>query len=200
MALARRQAAHNLHLFPEDVDAVIANAAGCGSGMKEYPLLFESALDASSPQEDWRALAGRFAQKVQDVSVFLDSLGIEEPPPLPEPFNLAYHDACHLAHAQGVTEAPRRLLRRVPNLTLVPISEAELCCGSAGIYNIEQPEIAHRLGRRKAQHILDAMPQAVVTGNIGCKVQLRVHLTALGQPLPVWHTLEVLDRAYHGWE
>jgi len=200
MALARSQAAHNLRLFPSDVDAVIANAAGCGSGMKEYPLLFEAAPDGTSAPDEWQSPALTFAQKVQDVSVFLDSLGVEEPPPLEEPFVLAYHDACHLAHAQGVIEAPRRLLQKVPNLTLVPIPEADLCCGSAGMYNIEQPEIARRLGQRKARHILDAGPQAVATGNIGCMVQLRLHLTALDHPLPVWHTLEVLDRAYHGWE
>ena len=84
--------------------------------------------------------------KVQDVTVFLDALGIDSPAPLPAPMTVAYHDACHLAHAQGVTDAPRRLLSAVPNLTLVPIPEGEICCGSAGSYNIEQPEIAAQLG------------------------------------------------------
>jgi glycolate oxidase iron-sulfur subunit len=89
-------------------------------------------------------------------------------------------------------------LLQIPNLTLVPLHESDLCCGSAGIYNIEQPETAHLLGERKAKHVLGSGAQAVATGNIGCMVQIRTHLAGLGQPLPVWHTLEVLDRAYHG--
>jgi glycolate oxidase iron-sulfur subunit len=200
MALACTQAVHNLHLFPEDVDAVITNAAGCGSGMKDYPALFLMATDGSSGEAELRDQVERFAHKVQDISVFLDSLGIEEPPALPQPLKLAYHDACHLAHAQRVTEAPRRLLRHIPNLILLPLPESDLCCGSAGMYNVEQPETAHRLGQRKANHILNAGAQAVITGNIGCIVQIRAHLEQLGQPLPVWHTLEVLDRAYRGWK
>jgi glycolate oxidase iron-sulfur subunit len=87
----------------------------------------------------------------------------------------------------------------VGNLNLVAILEADLCCGSAGTYNIEQPDTAHRLGERKAGHILESQAQAVATGNIGCMIQLRTHLEKMGKPLPVWHTLEVLDRAYRGW-
>jgi glycolate oxidase iron-sulfur subunit len=195
MALARRQAIHNLEHFPEDVDAILTNAAGCGSGMKEYPLVFQPGDDG----DEWIQRAQLFADKVQDISLFLDQLGIEEPPGLSEPLRLAYHDACHLAHAQGVIEAPRRLLRSIPNLTLVTLPESDLCCGSAGTYNIEQPETAHRLGERKARHILSTGAQAVATGNIGCMVQIRTHLSRLEQPVPVWHTMEVLDRAYRGW-
>lgn len=199
ISLARAQAAHNLSLFPEDVDAVVTNAAGCGSGMKEYPMLFTSNQGGPDEAGRWLELAERFAPKVYDISAFLDGLGIEEPPPLPRLLKLAYHDACHLAHAQGITEAPRRLLRQIPNLSLVAVPEGDLCCGSAGIYNIEQPETARRLGERKAKHILSVDAQAVVTGNIGCMVQIRAHLMELGHSLPVWHTIEVLDRAYHGW-
>jgi glycolate oxidase iron-sulfur subunit len=111
---------------------------------------------------------------------------------------MAYHDACHLAHAQGVTDAPRRLLLRIPNLTLAPIAESEFCCGSAGTYNLEQPETAQILGQRKAIHIVDSGADMVATGNIGCLMQLRSHLAAQGQDLPVWHTIQVLDRAYRG--
>ena len=200
LALARHQAAHNLDLFPEDVDAIITTAAGCGSGMKEYPHLFQMVADGASDEMELLERVERFARKVQDISVFLDSLGITAPPGLPQPLKLAYHDACHLAHAQRVTEAPRRLLLQIANLTLVPLPESDLCCGSAGTYNIEQPETAHLLGERKAKHILDTGAQAVTTGNIGCMVQIQKHLAGLGQPLPVWHTLEVLDRAYHGWD
>jgi glycolate oxidase iron-sulfur subunit len=187
---ARRLAEHNLRVFPRDVDAVLTNAAGCGSGMREYGLLFRGL-----PAE---AEAATFAGRVQDVSLFLANLGLVEPPPLPEPLVVAYHDACHLAHAQGISEPPRRLLRSIPNLTLREVPESELCCGSAGVYNIEQPEIAAQLGRRKAQNILSTGAQAVAAGNIGCLVQLRIHFEALGQPLPLYHTIEVLDLAYRG--
>ena len=185
---ARALALHNLNLFPADVDTVITNAAGCGSGMKEYPLLFKGT--------PWEEQALSFSKRVQDISVFLDALGISETPPWPSSIKLAYHDACHLAHAQGVLEAPRRLLLKIPNLTLAPIAESEFCCGSAGTYNLEQPQTAQALGQRKAQNIIDSGAEAVATGNIGCLVQLRSHLAAQGQALPVWHTIQVLDRAY----
>ena len=189
-AMAQGQALNNLRAFPGDVDAVLTNAAGCGSGMKEYPLLFKG-----TQYEDQ---ASEFVARVQDITVFLDGLGIEAPPSLPEPFRLAYHDACHLAHAQGVTAEPRRLLGRIPNLDLLNIPEGDLCCGSAGTYNVEQPETAWLLGERKARNVLSSRAQAVATGNIGCMVQLRTHLAAAGGDLPVWHTMEVLDRAYRG--
>jgi glycolate oxidase iron-sulfur subunit len=200
IGMARDQADHNLGLFPENVDAILTTAAGCGSGMKEYPTLFQLTADSSRVETELLERVDRFARKVQDISAFLDSLGIAVPPGLPQPFKLAYHDACHLAHAQRVVEAPRRLLRMIPNLTLIPLSESDLCCGSAGIYNIEQPETAHLLGKRKARRIVESEAQAVATGNIGCMVQIRTHLASMGQPLPVWHTLEVLDRAYQGWD
>ena len=186
---ARALARHNFNAFNlGEVDAVVTNAAGCGSGMHEYPLLF-----AGEPEEQ---AARDFAEKVQDVTVFLDALGIEPPPALPAPMTVAYHDACHLAHAQGVTDAPRRLLGAVPNLTLVPVPEGEICCGSAGSYNIEQPEIAAQLGQRKAEAILGTGAQAVVTGNIGCMTQIDSHLRRLGKPLPIYHTVELLNPAY----
>lgn len=185
---ARALARKNLTLFPQDVDALLTNAAGCGSGMKEYGLLF-----AGLPEEDAaRALASR----VQDVSEFLAKLDIAPLPALRHPLKVAYHDACHLAHAQGITAAPRRLLSSIPNITLLDIAEGELCCGSAGTYNIEQPALADELGRRKAQNILKTGAEAVVMGNIGCMVQIRTHLEQLGRPLPVLHTMELLDLAY----
>ena len=185
---ARSLARRNLRAFPADVDAVVTNAAGCGSGMREYGLLFAGQPEAEA--------ARAFAARVRDVSAFLDELGLIAPPPLSAPLRLAYHDACHLAHAQGVTSAPRRLLRAIPNLTLLDIPEPELCCGSAGTYNLEQPEIAAQLGRRKAENIAATGAQALAAGNLGCLVQVRPYLEALGQPLPLWHTVEVLDNAY----
>lgn len=181
-------ARHNLGIFPDDVDAILTNAAGCGSGMKEYPLWFKG-----QPEH---AQAQAFAGRVHDVSVFLAALGLVEPQPLPRPLTVAYHDACHLAHAQGITAQPRQLLRAIPNLTLVNIPEGDLCCGSAGTYNLEQPDIAETLGQRKARHIIGTGAQALVSGNIGCLNQLHNHLTRLGHPVPIYHTVEVLDMAY----
>ncbi|MCB0154498.1 MAG: glycolate oxidase subunit GlcF [Anaerolineae bacterium] len=182
---AKVLARHNLTVFPDDVDAIITNAAGCGSGMKEYGLLFKGLAE----EEQARA----FAVRVQDVSEFLDRLGLVAPPALAQPLKLAYHDACHLAHAQGITGPPRRLLGSIPNVTLLEIPEGEICCGSAGTYNLEQPELARQLGQRKAGHILSTGAEAVVTGNIGCMSQIQSHLA---QPLPVFHTMEILDQAY----
>ena len=142
--------------------------------------------------------AQEFAAKVQDISVFLAELGLITPPPLPAPLTVAYHDACHLAHAQGVTAPPRQLLTAIPNVTLVEIAEGELCCGSAGTYNLEQPNLAGEIGERKARNILATGAQAVVTGNIGCMTQIEQHLAALGEPLPVYHTVQILDQAYVG--
>jgi glycolate oxidase iron-sulfur subunit len=186
--LARDFARTNLDAFPADVDAIVTNAAGCGSAMKECPLLF-----AGRPEE---SRATTFAGRVRDVSEFLADLGPVESPGLPAPLRVAYHDACHLAHAQSVTAAPRRLLSAIPNLTMVDIEEGDLCCGSAGTYNIEQPALAATLGERKAGRVLATNAQAVVMGNIGCMVQVRMHLARLQRPLEVLHTMEMLDRAY----
>jgi glycolate oxidase iron-sulfur subunit len=186
---ARALARHNLGIFqPDDVDAIVTNAAGCGSGMHEYPLLFAGTPDTNR--------AERMAAKVQDISVFLDKLGMETPPPLAAPIKVAYHDACHLAHAQGVREAPRRLLTAIPGVTLAPIAEGEICCGSAGTYNIEQPDLAQKLGQRKANAVAATGAELLVTGNIGCMTQISNHLARLGTPIPVLHTIQLLDRAY----
>jgi glycolate oxidase iron-sulfur subunit len=182
---ARGLARRNLAAFGPDVDAVVTNAAGCGSGMREYGLLF-----AGEPEEeDARALAGR----VVDVSVFLDELGLTAPGGAGE--TVAYHDACHLAHAQGAREAPLRLLRAAGHEVVVP-DEWELCCGSAGTYNVEKPQIAAELGRRKAESLLATGAELVAAGNIGCLTQIQAHLRALDRELPVLHTVQLLDRAY----
>jgi glycolate oxidase iron-sulfur subunit len=185
---ARRLAKTNLQVFPQDVDAVLTNAAGCGSGMKEYGMLFAGQPEAEA--------AEAFAGRVKDVTEFLGEFGIDGLHPLDQPLKIAYHDACHLAHAQKVREAPRQLLKQVPNLTLVEIQEGDMCCGSAGTYNIEQPEIAEVLGKRKADNILHSDSQAVVTGNIGCMVQIRSALEKNSTPLPVYHIMEVLAMGY----
>jgi glycolate oxidase iron-sulfur subunit len=157
--------------------------------MHEYGLLFRG--------EPEQADAERLADRVVDVSVFLEGLGLSAaPPPLERPATVAYHDACHLAHAQGVRGAPRALLRSVGGLTLVEPAEWELCCGSAGTYNVDKPDTAAELGERKARNLLATGADLVATGNIGCMTQVQTHLRALGRDVPVLHTLQVLDRAY----
>jgi glycolate oxidase iron-sulfur subunit len=173
-----------------DVDAILTNAAGCGSGMHEYPLWLKGEIDEAD--------AAAFAARVQDVSVFLANLGVVAGEPLETPLRVAYQDACHLAHAQGVRDEPRALLRSIPGIDVLEISEPELCCGSAGTYNLEQPEIASRLGDRKARSVLAVAPDVIVSGNIGCMTQLRRHLEILGSRVPVLHTMELLDRLHDG--
>ena len=177
---ARGFARRNLRAFPSDVDAIVTNAAGCGSGMHEYGLLF-----ADEPEHEE---ARRFAERVVDVARFLDELGFTATP-AERPLRVAYHDACHLAHAQRVREAPVRLLEAAGHEVVIP-DEWELCCGSAGTYNVERPQIAAELGRRKAQNLLATAPEAIAAGNIGCLTQLRAHLG----DIPVLHTMQILDR------
>ncbi len=187
--LARRLAQANLKALDVACDAIISNAAGCGSGMKEYPLWF--AGDAQRPQ------AEKIAAKTRDISQFLDELGFHPPRALAQPLKVAYHDACHLAHAQRVKAAPRRLLQSVAGIELMEIAQGELCCGSAGSYNLEHPDTAAQLGESKARHVLDTGCDLVVTGNIGCLTQLQVHLAKLtSRPPRVLHTMELLDELY----
>lgn len=185
---AKKFARANLAAFPVDVDAILTNAAGCGSGMHEYGLWL-----AGEPEQ---AAAERFAERCQDVSLFLDRLGLATPAAFREPMKVAYHDACHLAHAQGVRTEPRRLLRSIENLELVDVPRGELCCGSAGTYNLEQPEIAAQLGRQKAEAIQETGCDAVATGNIGCMAQMESHLARRPDPPRVFHTMQLLDMAY----
>ena len=187
---AKRLARKNLRAFPDDIDAIISNAAGCGSGMKEYELLFQG------DPEHVRAAA--FAEKVSDVSSLLAQLGLVEVPALESELTVAYHDACHLAHAQKIRNPPRQLLAAIPGVKVVTPAEWELCCGSAGTYNVERPQIAKQLGQRKARNLQATGAQLIAAGNIGCLTQIVTHLHELGKPIPVMHTIEVLDQAYAG--
>ncbi|AFV76824.1 Fe-S oxidoreductase [Thermus oshimai JL-2] len=182
---ARAFARATMEAFRE-AEVVLSNAAGCGSGMKEYPLLFLGEAE----EEEARA----FGTKVKDLTSFLDELGFLPPPPPKAPLRVAYHDACHLAHAQGVREAPRRLLRASGVEVLEP-GEWELCCGSAGTYNLFQPELAEALGRRKAENLKATGADLVVTANIGCLTQLQAYLDR-----PVLHIAELLALLYEGKE
>lgn len=189
MNQARTFARANLAAFDlTTVDAVITNAAGCGSGIKEYELLFAGEADL--------AAAETYAHKTRDLTEFLADLGPRDPKPLAEPLRVAYHDACHLAHAQGIRAAPRDLLARIPNVTVLDFPEVDLCCGSAGTYNVEQPAIAAQLGQRKAANILSVQPDAVAMGNIGCLIQIATHLRQSNAELPIYHTVQILDMAY----
>ncbi len=188
---ARNFARRNLAAFPQDVDAIITNAAGCGSTMQEYHLVLRGTPD--------EAKADALRKRVMDVSVFLTRLGLREKPAgFSRPQRVAYHDACHLANAQDVRSQPRELLRGIPGVELLEISDPHLCCGSAGSYNMDQPEIAASLGEKKARAVLATKPDVLATGNIGCLTQLRVHLAKLGSSLPLRHTVQILRDAYAG--
>jgi glycolate oxidase iron-sulfur subunit len=187
---ASKMASTNLTAFGEGDEPIITTAAGCGSGMHEYPLIL-AGQDAEPDQ------VNRFASRVVDISVYLEHIGIEPPPPVPS-IRIAYHDACHLAHAQRVRKPPRKLLQSIPGVSLVELQEPDLCCGSAGTYNIDQPQIAAQLGNRKANNLIRSQCDLVALGNIGCQIQIEQHLAKLGQATPVLHTIQILDRAYRG--
>jgi glycolate oxidase iron-sulfur subunit len=174
-----------------NLDNVIVNAAGCGSTMKEYGHLLRD-----DPEYAERAKA--FSAKVRDVSEFLQELGpVAERHPLP--VTAAYHDACHLAHAQGIRKQPRQTLKQIPGMDVKEIREAEICCGSAGIYNMVEPEPAAELGERKANNILKTGAQMIVTSNPGCMLQIQASLKKMGQDgLPMAHPMEVLDASLRG--
>jgi glycolate oxidase iron-sulfur subunit len=166
-----------------DVDHVVINAAGCGSAMKEYGDL----LGTSE--------ARRFSERVRDVTELLGPL---EPlaPRGPVPLRVVYHDACHLGHAQGVRAEPRALLGGIPALELLEVPvEPAICCGSAGVYNLLQPEAAAELGQRKARHLLETGAEAIAAANPGCAAQLDYHLRLLGRPLPIHHPIELVWRS-----
>jgi glycolate oxidase iron-sulfur subunit len=171
----------------ERYQTVVVNAAGCGSAMKDYGHVLRD-------EPAWAERAAAFAARVRDVSEFLADV---EPRAERRPLamKIAYHDACHLAHAQGVRAQPRELLRGIPGLELVEPAEWELCCGSAGIYNLVQPQPASELGERKARNLLDTGAEAVVAGNPGCALQITAHTERLGRPLRVLHPMELLARS-----
>jgi len=173
------------------IDQIVVNAAGCGSSMKEYGQLL-----ADDPQ--WAARARTFSARVRDVTELLASLGPPRAPRHRMAMRVAYHDACHLAHAQGVRQPPRDLLRSIPGLELVPFAEQEICCGSAGIYNLVEPDAAQQLGDRKTRHIASVQPDVVATANPGCMLQIRAGAARQQQTWSVVHPIELLDAAIRG--
>lgn len=187
---ARDIARRNFTQFPADVDAIITTAAGCGSGINDYELLFKNQPEAER--------AAEFSRVVMDFSAYLAELGLREPAGFEEERRVVYQDACHLLHAQSLQAEPRALLNQIPNLRLLEIADAGMCCGSAGTYNIDQPTIAAELGRRKIESILAVQPDVIVSGNIGCITQMRQQLELQRNPLPVLHIAELLWQAYDG--
>jgi len=173
------------------VDAVVVNSAGCGSAMKEYERLLGGA------DGGWAERAAEMSGKVRDLAEFLVELG-PTAPRHPLPVTAAYHDACHLAHAQRITRQPRDLLRAIPELTLVEIPDAGTCCGSAGVYNLLQPAAASELGARKAESVQSTGAPLLISANPGCSLQIASALAERGQDIAVAHTAEVLDASIRG--
>ena len=173
-----------------EVDTVVTNAAGCGSNVKDYARLLQD-----DPRYAERAVT--FSRKCRDVSELLAELGPRaERHPLA--LRAAYHDACHLQHAQHIRAEPRRLLRSIPQLEVLEVSDSALCCGSAGIFNLIEPEAARELGRRKARSCLATEPDVILSGNPGCLLQIGAGLARAGRSVPVLHTIQALDASIRG--
>jgi len=186
---ARQMADRNLVAFELDrYDAIVVNHAGCGAMMKEYGRHWRDGLQ---PHRE------KFAAKVKDVHELLCSLG-----PLPPSGTIeavaTYHDACHLGHAQSITEPPRRLLGMIRGLELRELPETEICCGSAGTYNLNEAAMSNRLARRKLQNILSTGAQIVLAANAGCLLQIGREVRRGGHPLKVMHPMDLLDLSYRG--
>lgn len=187
---ARRMADANVAAFADldDIDAIIVNHAGCGAMMKEYGLHW---------RDERQQARQRLAEKVKDVNEFLDQLGPVLPGGRIEAV-ATYHDACHLGHAQKVREAPRRLLGMIPGLKLRELPETEICCGSAGTYNLNHPQMADRLIRRKLQNIRSTGAQIVLASNAGCLLQIGREVRRQRERLLVLHPMDLLDLSYRG--
>jgi glycolate oxidase iron-sulfur subunit len=187
LALARRM----IDAFADaEVDTIVVNAGGCGSTLKEYGYLLRD-------DPAYAERAARFAAKCRDVAEFLAELGPRaERHPLA--LRVAYHDSCHLQHAQRVRTQPRALLRAIPGLDLVEIPESTICCGSAGIYNLVQPGPAEQLADRKAALVAPLEADVVATGNPGCILQLSAALARQNESAPVLHTIQLVDASIRG--
>jgi glycolate oxidase iron-sulfur subunit len=189
---ARTLARHNIEVFEQaGVERIAVNAAGCGSAMKDYGELF-----ADDPA--WASRAKAIADKVRDVTELLVELGEPRAIRRPLPARVVYHDACHLAHGQGVRAQPRALLQGIPGVELLTPAESEICCGSAGIYNLVQPDPAAQLGARKVRHIAALSPDMIATANPGCTLQIAAAARGLGHDWPIFHPIELIDASIHG--
>jgi glycolate oxidase iron-sulfur subunit len=172
------------------VDTVVVNAAGCGSAMKDY-------ADVLADEPEWAERAAELTAKTRDLTEFLIELG-PRATRHPLEITIAYHDACHLAHAQGVRLQPRELLNAIPGLEIKEIADPEICCGSAGVYNLLQPESAGELGDHKARNVSATEAELLVAANPGCSLQIATALRRRGEEIAVAHTAEVLDASIRG--
>jgi glycolate oxidase iron-sulfur subunit len=188
----------------EPLDAVLVAASGCGHTLKHY-----EAILAEEPA--WAARGSAFAARVADIQEFLERVGLSEsfrsalqplahadgePASAERPLKLAYHDACHMLHGQGIRDQPRALLRRIPHVRILEATEAGVCCGSAGIYNLVQPEEAAELGRLKATDLGGTGADLAVSANIGCTLQIRQHMEGTARPIAVLHPVQLLERSW----
>ncbi|MEI9998038.1 MAG: (Fe-S)-binding protein [Verrucomicrobiota bacterium] len=191
--MAKDYARALLDEFPQldSLDAIITNAAGCGSHLKHFDRLL-----ADDPA--YAARARQWSAKVRDISEWLVAIDFRAPDRAAAPERVTYHDACHLCHGQKITAQPRALLGKIPGLDLAPLAESMWCCGSAGIYNLIQPEMAEKLLQRKLDHIAATGAQIVATGNPGCLLQIQNGLRARGADTACVHPVTLLARAYRG--
>jgi glycolate oxidase iron-sulfur subunit len=189
--LACELARKNLDQFPpHQFDAIITNAGGCGSHLKHYHKLLHDDPRYAAAARDWDS-------KVKDIHEWLAKIGITEPKAEGQPKQtVTYHESCHLCHGQKISSQPRQVLRKIPGLQLVELPEATWCCGSAGIYNLTQPEMAGQLLERKVDHILTTGAQVVATGNPGCLLQVLNGLKDRGVGIRVAHPITLLAEAY----
>jgi glycolate oxidase iron-sulfur subunit len=176
-----------------NVDYVIINAAGCGHTLKEYGHILEN-------DPEYSEKAKEFAAKVRDSQEFLATVGLTTKLSsiTEKPLTLVYQDACHLLHGQKISVQPRQLLQQIPNIKLKEPLDAALCCGSAGVYNMLQPEVAEELGQQKVQNLLNTGAELIASANPGCALQITKHLKAQGKKVEVMHPIELLDYAIRG--
>ncbi|MGK7910792.1 MAG: (Fe-S)-binding protein [Synechococcus sp.] len=177
----------------ENLDAVVINAAGCGHTLKEYGRILRD-------DPDYALKAEQFSNNVKDIQEFLAEVGLtaDLSPLHSEPLTLVYQDACHLLHGQQISVQPRQLLQGIPKVFLRDPVDASLCCGSAGVFNILQPDIAEELGRQKVRNLLATGAVAIASANPGCALQIQKHLEEDGQTVPVYHPIQLLDWSIHG--
>ncbi|MCX7595241.1 MAG: heterodisulfide reductase-related iron-sulfur binding cluster [Fischerella sp.] len=175
------------------VDFVIINAAGCGHTLKEYGHILED-------DPEYREKAKEFAAKVRDAQEFLATVGLTAKlSPLTEkPLSLVYQDACHLLHGQKISVQPRQLLQQIPRVKLKEPLDAAICCGSAGVYNLLQPEVAEELGKQKVRNLLNTGADLIASPNPGCTLQISKHLSLQGKEIPIMHPMELLDYSIRG--
>jgi glycolate oxidase iron-sulfur subunit len=186
---AIEMARRNIEAFA-DVDVIVTDIAGCGAMLKEYD-------DLLREDGEWAERGREFSSRIRDIAEVLIDL-VEAAPPCRVEATATYHDACHLAHAQQITVAPRELLARIDGLKVIELPESDLCCGAAGTYNLTEPEMARQLGERKLRHIESTGAGICVTGNAGCAMQIAAEARRLGLDLEVLHPVDLLHAAYLG--